>query len=131
MGVRLDNKGKIRVVVSTFVVINYSIGWIKRFCYSRLSLVLVVGVDITYKLGFFYFKIVIFFNLMFVYKNNESKYFIILEVVMILVSKEIRDYEYFVRLLKSEGIELLTYRTDGECALERDFESVYFIEGFV
>ena len=129
MGARSDNKGKIRAAVSTFAATNYSIGWIKRFCHPRSSPASVAGVDITYKLGPFYLKTVTFPNPMFVYKNNESKHPATLEAVMTSVSKETRDYEYLARSLKSEGIESLTYRTDGECALERDFESVYPIEG--
>lgn len=50
---------------------------------------------------------------------------------MILVFKEKRDYEYLVRLLKSEGIAFLVYGIDGECVLESGFESVYFIENFI
>ena len=47
---------------------------------------------------------------------------------MTSVSKEKRDYEYLARSLKSEGIASLVYGTDGECALESGFESVYPIE---
>lgn len=129
MGARSDNKGEIRAAVSTFAATNYSIGWIKRFCHPRSSPASVAGVDMTYKLGPFYLTTVTFPNPMFVYKNNESKHPTTLAAVMTSVSKETRDYEYLARSLKSEGIESLTYGTDGECALERGFESVYPIEG--
>ena len=79
----------------------------------------------TYKLGPFYLTIVTFPNPMLVYKNNVNKHPTTLAAVMTSVSKEMRDYEYLARSLKSEGIESLMYGTDGECALESGFESVY------
>ena len=79
----------------------------------------------TYKLGPFYLTTVTFPNPMFAYKNNVNKHPTTLAAVMTSVSKETRDYEYLARSLKSEGIESLMYGTDGECALESGFESVY------
>lgn len=62
---------------------------------------------------------------MFVYKNKEGRHPTTLAAVMMSVTKEERDYEYLARCLKAEGIDTLTYGTDGECALERGFESVF------
>lgn len=61
---------------------------------------------------------------MFVYKSNKNKHPTTLAAVMTSVSKEKRD-ECLAWLLKSEGIELRVYGTDGECALESGFASVY------
>lgn len=69
---------------------------------------------------------------MFVYKNKEGRYLIILVVVMTFVIKEERDYEYLVRCFKAEGIDILIYGIDGECVFECGFESVFLInDGFL
>ena len=129
MGARSDNNGEIRAAVGTFAATNYSVGWIKRFCHPRSHPAAVAGVDMTYQLGPFYLTTVTFPNPMFVYKNNVNKHSTTLGAAMTSVFKETRDYEYLAKSLKSEGIESLTYGTDGESALEKGFESVYPIEG--
>ena len=62
---------------------------------------------------------------MFAYKGNKNKHATTLAAVITSVSKEKHDYEYLAQSLKSEGIALLVYRTDGECALESGCECVY------
>ena len=78
-----------------------------------------------YKLGPSYLTTVTLRNPMFAYKSNKNKHATTLAAVMTSVSKEKRDYEYLAQSLKSEGIALLVYRTDGECALESGCECVY------
>ncbi|KAJ7389396.1 hypothetical protein OS493_031926 [Desmophyllum pertusum] len=125
LGARSKKNGEMRAAASTFAGTDTTIGWIKRFCCPGSTQAAVAGVDMTYKLGPFYLTTVTFPNPMFVYKNNVNKHPTTLAAVMTSVTKEKRDYEYFARSLKSEGIESLMYGTDGECALESGFESVY------
>ena len=125
LGTRSKRDGEKRAAASTFAATDYTIGWIKRFCQFGSNPAAVAGIDMTYKLGPFYLTTVTLPNPMFVYKNNRNKHPTTLAAVMTSVSKEKRDYEYLARSLKSEGIESLMYGTDGECALESGFESVY------
>ena len=128
LGARPHKNGEMRAAASTFAATNYSIGWIKKFCGPGSSPAAVAGVDMTYKLGPFYLTTVTLPNPIFVYKNNTNKHPTTLAAVMTSVCKEKRDYEYLARSLKAEGIESLMFGTDGECALESGFESVYPIE---
>ena len=118
LGARTNRDGEKRAAPSTFPATDYTIGWIKRFCQLGSFPAAVAGIDMTYKLGPFYLTTVTLPNPMFVYKNNRNKHPTTLAAVMTSVSKEKRDYEYLAR-------SSLLYGTDGECALESGFESVY------
>ena len=128
LGSRANRDGGQRATASTFAATDYTLGWIKRYCQFGSNHAAVAGIDMTYKLGPFYLTTVTLPNPMFVYKSNKNKHPTSLAAVMTSVSKEKRDYEYLARSLKSEGIASLVYGTDGECALESGFESVYPIE---
>lgn len=128
LGSRAKRDGGKRATASTFAATDYTLGWIKRYCQFGSSPAAVAGIDMTYKLGPFYLTTATLPNPMFVYKSNKNKHPTTLAAVMTSVSKEKRDYEYLARSLKSEGIASLVYGTDGECALESGFESVYPIE---
>ena len=134
LGSRAKRDGGKRATASTFAATDYTLGWIKRYCQFGSSPAAVAGIDMTYKLGPFYLTTVTLPKPMFVYKGNklgENKHPTTLAAVMTSVSKEKRDYEYLARSLKSEGIASLVYGTDGECALESGFESVYPIENSI
>lgn len=120
---RRDKNGN-RAAPNTFAASDTCLGWLKRFC-PGVGAHAVAGIDLTYKLGPFYLTTLTFPNPMFVYKNKEGRHPTTLAAVMMSVTKEERDYEYLARCLKAEGIDTLTYGTDGECALERGFESVF------
>ena len=128
LGSRAKRDGGKRATASTFAATDHTLGWIKRYCQFRSNPAAVAGIDMTYKLGPFYLTTVTLPNPMFVYKNNKNKHPTTLAAVMTSVSKEKRDYEYLALSLKLEGIVSLVYGTDGECALESGFESVYPIE---
>lgn len=121
---RQDKKGNNRAAPNTFAASDTCLGWVKRFC-KGVGAQAVAGLDMTYKLGPFHLTTLTFPNPMFVYKNKEGRHPTTLAAIMTSVTKEERDYEYMARCLKAERIQSLTYGTDGECALERGFESVF------
>lgn len=124
---RPDKKGNNRTAPNTFAASETCLGWIKRFC-KGVGAQAVAGLDMTYKLGPFYLTTLTLPNPMFVYKNKEGRHPTTLAAIMTSVTKEERDYEYMARCLKAERIDSLTFGTDGECALERGFESVFPIK---
>lgn len=88
-----------------------------------------MGMDMTYNVGPFYLTLLTIAHPTLVLRNNTSKHPTILVKMKTSCTKDVHDYEYLRSNLKKHGIKILTYRTNGELAMEKGFENVFPIDG--
>lgn len=109
----------------TFAATDNCLTWISTFCTPSSTIKSQLCIDMTYKVGPFYTTCVSFANPVVVHKSRKDAHPTFFLGMMTSTTRNIHDYTFLARQLKSRCGDSLIYGTDGELALETAFESTF------